>query len=725
MTSIRLKLTGATAKAEVTGTLTSGMVGIPVTIEYDKEWEGLQKNLICQSDAGTWTVLEIGEQAAVAPEALQYTKYGKNELFLGVEGRNVEGDLVLPSTMAYCGQILLSTQVVKEKSEKMSSLKVQYVNVPEKISWHQCPENIQKFIAEVTYDSADYSVSHIDRYAPAVPLMANYKPIGTSVGEKTFYNEVPGVATPFVAGDAYGAVKPLDQVRYINTPYAPNVRDLGGWKCDGGTVKYGLLFRGGEPRITDRPVLVEELGIRHDLNLRGAAEATWDISPLGDDVYFTRADTYNWYTLAKSDVWRTNLRCVFDAVTHNEPVFFHCAAGADRTGTLACVLEGLLGMSQSDIDKDYELTCFYSGTGTDGQGRRRNEPEWQGLINEINEKKGATFRDKCVTFAAELGFTAEEINAFRAAMIEGTPETVAPTISQMTVTNTLDYGISSDNAETTIAQYQPYGAKIQCADGYAIGTVKVIMDGIDITGQVWNGKKTNLYRGIQFRLSGCASSNKKHRVIEGQGYATYITADAGYKLEGAEVRILMGGNDVSNYYSDGVIAIPNVTGNVVITVTALESATANVDQMVVQPGNINKRISGNGTINESAGCFICDPIAVDLTKSCPITFKGFAANMGTLGAKTYELSKVVLLDADKSPLATWYIGRRSVETIWEATISGEDVVGDLVTIFNSAPTAGTAPTASAVAYAQFSPQISQSSISASDLAGLEIIVPEA
>lgn len=458
------------------------------------------------------------------------------------------------------------------------------------VSWHQCPEMPRKFVSEVAYDPADYSVSSIGEYAPATAAVSNYKPIGKTVGNKTFYNEVPGVATPFTAGSAYGTVKPLDQVRYINTPYAPNVRDLGGWKCDGGTVKYGLLFRGGEPTVNDRSVLVDELGVRHDLNLRGSTEATWDVSPLGDDVYFTKADAYNWYSLANAEAWKINLRCVFDAVTHHEPVYFHCAAGADRTGTLACVLEGLLGMSQSDIDKDYELTCFYSGTATDSEARRRNEAEWQGLINAIEAKGGATFRDKCLTFAAELGFTADEINAYRAAMINGTPETVTPTISQITVTNTLDYGIYSDNAETSVAQYQPYEANLQCTNGYVIGAVKVTMGGINITGQVWNGKKTNLYRGVQLNLSNCSVSSNKRMVIDGQCYATYITADSGHTLNGAAVSIMMGGNDVSNYYSDGVIVIPKVTGDIVITVTALKSV----------PGFTNLfNVSGSGFAKES------------------------------------------------------------------------------------------------------------------------------
>lgn len=52
MTSITLILTGASIRSEVDGVLTSGMVGIPVTIRYDDAWNGLIKNLVCR--CGKW-----------------------------------------------------------------------------------------------------------------------------------------------------------------------------------------------------------------------------------------------------------------------------------------------------------------------------------------------------------------------------------------------------------------------------------------------------------------------------------------------------------------------------------------------------------------------------------------------------------------------------------------------------------------------------------------------
>ena len=522
----------------------------------------------------------------------------------------------------------------------------------EAIAWHQCPEAVRNYLANVTYDPSDYSTSQIANYAPATAVVSNYRPIGKTLGGKTYYNQVPGVETPFAATGKSGTLKPLDSLRWIRTN-AANVRDLGGWACDGGTIKYGLLYRGGYLVAADRTVMVDELGVMHDLDLRGKNEAAISVSPLGDDVYFTCADDYAMYTLTPEDTWRVNLRCVFDAVTHGEPVYFHCAYGADRTGTLACVLEGLLGMSQSDIDKGYELTCFSTGTATDGDARRRNEAEWSGLITAINAKSGASFRDKCVTFAAELGFTAEEINAYRRAMIDGTPETVTPSIAAFTVTSAIT-GASSDNGGTSAVQYQPYLADIRALKGRVISSVSVKMGGVDITPEVWSGEETNRYCHVAAQLTNCSSDNAQRLVIEEQSYGANITADAGYTLEGATVHITMGGTDVSQYYSGGKIAIPKVTGNINITITAVESAhiapniltdSFKVDGVQYQPIGYedNKRISfgGAGEIKDSSGTLVTGYIPITagmVIRLKPSTLP--AAQSGRFSMALYDASKV-------------------------------------------------------------------------------------
>lgn len=107
MTSITLTVTGAKALARVSGPLTAGMVGIPVTIRYDDTWNGLTKNMVCRCgqwgpDSGeTRTVLNVDESATVAHEVMK----GQMHLYLGVEGYRDDGTLVMPTTWADCGII--------------------------------------------------------------------------------------------------------------------------------------------------------------------------------------------------------------------------------------------------------------------------------------------------------------------------------------------------------------------------------------------------------------------------------------------------------------------------------------------------------------------------------------------------------------------------------------------------------------------------------------------
>ena len=465
----------------------------------------------------------------------------------------------------------------------------------ESIEWHQCPELVRNYLENVTYDPADYSTSQIASYAPATAVVSNYKPIGQEAGGVTHYNEVPNVLTPFAGTDAAGTLKPLDALRWIrtrnNSAEAWNVRDLGGWACDGGTVKYGLLIRGGKLGAADRAVLVGELGIQHDLDLRGREgggsddEPDMEESPLGSDVWYTRTQQYAWYALTPVATWQAYLRCVIDAVTHREPVYFHCTAGADRTGTLACVLEGLLGMSQSDIDKDYELTTFYSGSGSDATARRRNESDWKGLINAINAVSGNSFRDKCVHFAVgTCGMSMTDINAYRAAMIDGTPETLH---WYQTITKNLT-GCTISNSASQVDYGETYTATITAESGKTITSVVVTMGGVDITSTAYSAgsgainiakvtgavtitaaaSAQSVTYTITRNLTNCASSNTANSIAEGAAYTTTLSPTGTFKKLGA-ITVTMGGTDISSTAVSGnTITIASVTGNIVITCAA-------------------------------------------------------------------------------------------------------------------------------------------------------------
>ena len=490
----------------------------------------------------------------------------------------------------------------------------------EAIEWHQCPEEVRNYLANVTYDPGDYSTSQISNYAPATAVVSNYKPIGQMAGGVMHYNEVPNVLTPFASGGKAGTLKPLDALRWIRTSAgatAWNVRDLGGWPCDGGAVKYGLLIRGGKLAAADRDVLVGDLGIQHDLDLRGREgggsddEPDMTGSPLGRDVWYTRTQQYAWYALTPVATWQAYLRCVIDAVTHREPVYFHCTAGADRTGTLACVLEGLLGMSQSDIDKDYELTTFYSGSGSDATARRRNESDWKGLIHAINAVSGDTFRDKCVRFAVgTCGMSLADINAYRAAMTNGTPETLH---WYQTITKNLT-GCTLSNAASQVDYGEVYTATIAAESGKTITSVVVKMGGVDITttaytassGAINISKVTgavtitaaasvpSVTYTITRNLTNCASSNTADTIAEGAAYTTALSPTGTFKKLGA-ITVTMGGADISaSAVSGSTITIAKVTGDIVITCAA--AVTNIIDTIGI---SANTRLSTSSGANRA------------------------------------------------------------------------------------------------------------------------------
>ena len=202
-------------------------------------------------------------------------------------------------------------------------------------------------------------------------------PVEANVAE--IYNLVPGVKYFYQVLDGGGKVlasasfTPVGPLRMI-AGVAMNMRDLGGWKADGGHIAYGKLYRGAAlsgRRTTERAkdIFKKDLGISVDLDLRGIKESEANVGPVVEGVDYIKfpvEKNLGRGTGNTQELYQQAIRAIIGYLGEGRAVYFHCAGGADRTGTLGFLIEALLGVSESDMSKDYELTAF------SGNNRLRN-----------------------------------------------------------------------------------------------------------------------------------------------------------------------------------------------------------------------------------------------------------------------------------------------------------------------------------------------------------------
>ena len=124
------------------------------------------------------------------------------------------------------------------------------------------------------------------------------------------------------------------------------------------------------------------------------------------------------------ELYRAAIKKVITYLTDNEnkAIYFHCAGGADRTGALAFLIEALLGVSESDMSKDFELTSM-----TVKNKRYRNvslnesQYPYKDMIMYLRDTyPGSTMQETVTAWATtgENALTMEDIEQLKALMLE-------------------------------------------------------------------------------------------------------------------------------------------------------------------------------------------------------------------------------------------------------------------------------------------------------------------
>lgn len=222
-----------------------------------------------------------------------------------------------------------------------------------------------------------------------------------------------------------GSFETAEGTRYIYIPGVYNTRDIGGYTTlNGNKIKQGMIIRGTEmDGLVDASYFLshkdvesvqEQFGFVYDMDLREPwvhyGEYT---SPLGENVgqKFYQAPAY---VNVFSEPYKDVVKDIFTDLSNpqNYPMYLHDTNGADRTGTIVYLLQGLLGMADDELIREYQMSGLHKHEFATSE---RMEP----VAEIIEDFRGNTTAEKIESFLIdEIGITKDQIDSIRDILLE-------------------------------------------------------------------------------------------------------------------------------------------------------------------------------------------------------------------------------------------------------------------------------------------------------------------
>lgn len=161
--------------------------------------------------------------------------------------------------------------------------------------------------------------------------------------------------------------------------------------------------------------LTVDLGIRTDIDLRNDIECYgMRGSPLGYTAawfHYSSSAYDGMQTQSGKDAFTKVFKVFLDK--NNYPLDFHCIGGQDRTGAVAFIINGLLGVSEEDLYRDWEISGFYNPNVNFTHEQRFNK-----LVQGFQSFPGKDIHEKIENYVLSLGFTQHDIRTLRDNLLE-------------------------------------------------------------------------------------------------------------------------------------------------------------------------------------------------------------------------------------------------------------------------------------------------------------------
>lgn len=429
--------------------------GVPILGDsYGTQVLGLR---FCAQGSGSQSTItiEYDETHAVTKEQWTNTgvKYSNGDTDTVAELNNEGAD---PATIS------LLTSAVKEfynssdydnsdySTSKLSKITYPYradIPVPYVVKWEYNENAMRTILAVATQPITSFNPYKLTQYEVTG---YNKYPIYNLLPVTTYYYRVSHILATgeVVTAKSGNFTTDTTGLRLLYIDGTQNVRDLGGWTgLNGKKIKYGKIIRGAALSDSSSNGLIVtgqgrlalgELKIQAELNLGAIDNAT----SIAANCAYKKIGYTNYAYAITLESARAQFKEALEWIvaclngTLNQSglpqiernIYMHCQGGCDRTGTLAFQLLGLLGVSESDLAKEYEISSFSDV----GFGRLRNTVkatdtyDYSGMVAAIKQYDGATITDKFYTFAtnattasqAGCGISAATITSFRNLMLE-------------------------------------------------------------------------------------------------------------------------------------------------------------------------------------------------------------------------------------------------------------------------------------------------------------------